>query len=107
MIDLPDYPWFYQITGGWPITNIFTGSIGTDPSGGCINVTTFNYKVFIDSKADPKRLVAQCFNQFPWKSSMARSETVTKDFENSQEGYEEAKKWLDEELMRHQNIRPR
>lgn len=106
MIDLPDYPWFYQITGGKPITNIFTGSYGTNPSEGCINVTTFNYKVFIDSKSDPNRLVAQCFNQFPWGSKRERSEIVSRDFENSQEGYEAAKQWLDEEQMRHQNIRP-
>ena len=106
MIELPDYPWFYQITGGKPITNIFTGSVGTIPTEGCFNVTTFNYKVFIDSKSDPNRIVAQCYNQFPWGNNPPTSEIVTKDFENSEEGHAEAIKWLSEEEIRHMTIRP-
>ncbi len=106
MIEIPDYPWFYQITGGKPITNIFTGSVGTIPTQGCLNVTTFNYKVFIDSKSDPNRIVAQCYNQFPWGNNPSTSELVTKDFENSEEGHKEAIKWLSEEEIRHMTIRP-
>ena len=100
MLELPDYPWFYQITGGKPITNIFSGSVGVDPSGGCLHVSTFNYKVFIDSKSDPNRLVAQCFTQYPWDAKPPRSETVTHNFENSEQGYLEAKEWLEEEMLK-------
>ena len=43
LIELPSLKWFN-------FGNIFTGSIGAEPGKGCLNSTTFNYKVKITDK---------------------------------------------------------
>ena len=47
MITLPHYNWFFQIQEGKPVTNVFSGSSGTEPSTGCFSIITFDYKVYV------------------------------------------------------------
>ena len=97
MVFLPRYMWFYQLQGRDIVTNIYTSSDGTDPSQGCTNATTFNYKVFVNTKEDPAIFVAECFWQFPWDQTPMRSEVVTNTFENSEEGLKQVQEWLEAE----------
>lgn len=53
MIQLPNYLWFVQEQGGKYLTNVYSGSLGTDPQEGSMNKTTFNYKAFVKTTKAP------------------------------------------------------
>jgi hypothetical protein len=113
MITLPHYNWFFQIQEGKPVTNVFSGSSGTEPSTGCFSIITFDYKVYVtekkeenaegeenkDEKAEKKppvyKIVAEWHYTYPFGHDPKFSETVTKDFEASPNGLIEAAKWLE------------
>ena len=109
MINLPHYNWFFQIQEGKPVTNVYTGSSGTEPSTGCFTITTFDYSVYVDTtvikkkdadgneteETEPFKIVASWRYTYPFGHSPRFSEPVTKHFENTPEGLREAAKWLE------------
>ena len=96
MINLYDYKWFYQRQDKDDLLNVYSGSIGTSPTGGCMNTTTFCYRVFADITTDPHQLVAECYLQYPWNVSPRTSEVQRCVFEASDAGVEQARLWLEE-----------
>ena len=65
-VKLPQLAWFVNLYETRYVTNVYSGSLGTDPSNGFINQYTFNYKVYVDM-TDKKEsnfcLVAEMFIQ--------------------------------------------
>lgn len=110
MINLPHYNWFYQIQEGKHVTNVYSGSSGTEPSTGCLSITTFDYSVYVDltvikkkdaegndtEETEPFKIVASWHYTYPFGHSPQFSQTITKVFENSPEGLAEAAQWLEE-----------
>ena len=47
-LDLPAYHWFVSRPEGRFVTNIYSGSTGTDKDTGCMNTRTFHYRVYVD-----------------------------------------------------------
>jgi hypothetical protein len=109
MITLPHYNWFFQIQEGKPVTNVYTGSSGTEPSTGCFSITTFDYSVRVDTtvikkkdadgnetdEQEPFKIVASWRFTYPFGHDPKFSEPVTEYFENSPEGLALAAKWLE------------
>ena len=99
MIELPVYDWFVIINEGKPSSNTYTGSCGTDPAGGCLSVTTFNYKVSIkDVGTENARILCNCFLIRPWGKETVRETMSDTEYECSPEGLEQAALWLNKEL---------
>jgi hypothetical protein len=98
MITLPHYNWFFQIQENKPVTNVFTGSSGTEPRTGCFSIITFDYAVYVDTKVEegkPYEIVAEWRYTYPFGHIPKSSETVTKRFENTPDGLIQAAKWLE------------
>lgn len=103
-IKLPSYNWFVNKQGGSYVTNTYTGSCGTNPHTGCLNTTTFNYKVYAEFSDDYKnsKIVAEYYLILPCKLG-ARHENFTKaEFENTADGLMKAQQWLINESIKHQ-----
>lgn len=84
LIELPSLKWFN-------FGNIFTGSIGTEPEKGCLNSTTFNYKVKI---TDKNKLTAVCCFTLHWNASTNMIEAAIGLFNADDFGIEVAENWL-------------
>ena len=82
-VNLPSLKWF-------EVGNIYTGSLGTDPARGCLNTTTFNYRVNVMVGA----LCVQCWLQPPWNSPEKKSEVLREQFAATDSGINEVKSWL-------------
>lgn len=96
MIQLPNYLWFVQEQGGKYLTNVYSGSLGTDPQEGCMNKTIFNYKAFvkITEEEGPVSFCAEYYWRFPWNQGGRTSEVVAMEFDVSAESIAKAEKWL-------------
>ena len=105
MIKLPHYNWFFQIQDRKPVTNVYTGSSGTEPSTGCFSIITFDYKVYVESKVEKNedgtdapptyRLVAEWRFTYPFGHTPRHTEPESSYFEASPDGLAEAVKWLE------------
>lgn len=84
VIELPSLKWFN-------FGNVFTGSVGTEPEKGCLNSTTFNYKVKI---TDGNKLTVVCWFMLPWNASTNMDEAVIGLFNADNFGIEIAENWL-------------
>lgn len=84
LIELPSLNWFN-------FGNIFTGSVGTEPGKGCLNSTTFNYKVKITKE---NTLTVVCWFMLPWNASTNMSEAAIGLFNADDFGIEVAENWL-------------
>ena len=84
LIEFPSLKWFN-------FGNVFTGSIGTEPEKGCLNSTTFNFKV---KKTDKNKLTAVCWFVLPWKASTNMVEAAIGLFNADDFGIEVAENWL-------------
>lgn len=84
LIEFPSLKWFN-------FGNVFTGSIGTEPEKGCLNSTTFNFKVKI---TDKNKLTAVCWFVLPWKASTNMVEAAIGLFNADDFGIEVAENWL-------------
>lgn len=84
LIELPSLKWFN-------FGNIFTGSIGAEPGKGCLNSTTFNYKVKI---TDKNKLTAVCWFTLHWNASTNMIEAAIGLFNADDFGIEVAENWL-------------
>lgn len=86
-IKLPNLLWFQY-------GNVYTGSLGTDPMTGCMNVTTFNYKVCVSEAKGRKVLLAAYYFRLPWNAVSNMDEVTIGSFEVSEFGLEVATNWL-------------
>lgn len=84
LIKLPSLNWFN-------FGNVFTGSIGTEPEKGCLNSTTFDFKVKI---TDKNKLTAVCWYTLPWNVSTNMVEAAIGLFNADDFGIEVAENWL-------------
>lgn len=98
-IKLPNYNWFVNKQGAMYVTNIYTGSCGTNPHTGCLNSTTFNYKVYADFSDDDNgsKIVAEHWLITPWSLGAKREKYTKAEFENSADGLLAAQNWLIDE----------
>lgn len=82
-INLPPLKWL-------EVGNVYTGSLGTDPARGCLNTTTFNYRVHVMGSA----LCAECWFKLPWNAVYNMDEMILGRFEASDFGIEVAQNWI-------------
>jgi hypothetical protein len=82
-VNLPSLKWFM-------FGNVYTGSLGTDPARGCLNTTTFNYRVYVMGGA----LWAACWFELPWNAVYNMDEMIIGLFEASDFGIEVAGNWI-------------
>lgn len=83
-IVLPTLNWFN-------FGNAFTGSIGTEKGKGCLNTTTFNYKV---KKINNNTLLAICWFILPWNAKTNMDEATIGFFNADDFGIEVAENWI-------------
>lgn len=93
-IELPKYSWFVSGAGSSYVTNSYSGSCGTSPTLGCLSVTTFNYRVFVESIDSDWKIVAEYYLILPWSEGGSIKELTREVFDNSQAGLDEAAEWL-------------
>lgn len=106
MIRLPNYLWFVQEQGGKYMTNVYSGSLGTDLQESSMNKAIFSYKAFVKTTKDesPISFYAEYYWRFPWNQGGATSEVVSMEFDVSEESIAKAKKWLVAQYTRSLNI---
>ena len=96
-IDLPRYHWLVSKHEGRFVTNTYSGSMGTLPDQGCVNVRTFNYRVYVDTSSGEEntyRLIAESYIIQPWSCGGNKTDFERAEFENSEKGVEDAGEWL-------------
>jgi hypothetical protein len=86
-IKLPQLDWLMS-------GNVFTGSLGTDIENGCMNNTTFNFKVAIVKTKGDSFLFASYYFKLPWNASSNIDEVTICRFQPSEFGIEIAENWL-------------
>lgn len=96
MISLPPLSWFIQISEKTVVTNIYTGSSGTDPCNGCLHTASFNYKVYVQlgNKENPALLRAEYNIRSPWKEGCQIVSAEQESFSADIEGIQIASEWL-------------
>ena len=96
-IDLPRYHWLVSMHEGRFVTNTYSGSMGTLPDQGCVNVRTFNYRVYVDTSSKEEtsfRLIAESHIIQPWRRGGNETDFERAEFENSEKVVEDAGEWL-------------
>ena len=96
MIILPPLTWFIQISGKTAVTNIYTGSLGTDPSKGCLHTSSFNYRVYVQPQRndEPACICAEYNIRSPWKDGCQIISSELKNFTVNSEGIKSVTEWL-------------
>ena len=95
-VKLPQLAWFVNLYETRYVTNVYSGSLGTDPSNGCINNHTFNYKVYVDmiyKKESDFYLIAEIFIAPPWNVKKDKI-VYSKRFPCSDDGVSQAEQWI-------------
>ena len=96
-IDLPRYHWLVSKHEGRFVTNIYSGSMGTLPDQGCVNVRTLNYRVYVDTSSGEEsafRLIAESYIIQSWSYGGHKTDFERAEFESSENGVREAEEWL-------------
>ena len=98
-ITLPRFDWFCpNIEQPWTF-NIYSASRGTDKDGGCLEHTTFNYKVKIKvEEGQPHLIHASYYVVPPWPKERDPSLVGECTFECSPEGLDATVAWLNQEM---------
>ena len=106
MIQLPNYSWFVQKQGEKYLTNVYSGSLGTDPQEGCISKTTFNYRAFVQIAKDvgPVSFNVEYYWRFPWNKGGTTTEVVSMKFDASAQSIAKAEAWLVKEYCQKQTL---
>ena len=97
IIDLPRYHWLVSKHEGRFVTNIYSGSMGTLPDQGCVNVRTLNYRVYVDTSSGEEsafRLIAESYIIQPWSRGGNKTDFERAEFEGSEKGVKDAAEWL-------------
>ena len=74
--------------------NIYTGSLGTDPKKGFMNITTMHFRVQTVKTEETEKLCASCKFELPWDVYTNISEFAVAFFEMSARGIEIAENWI-------------
>ena len=96
-IDLPHLHWLISRHEGRYATNVWSASLGTSTSEGCMNVKTFNYRVYVDTSSENEnkfRLIAESYIVNPWSGGGHKSDMERAEFEVSENGVTFASEWL-------------
>ena len=96
-IDLPNLHWLISKHEGRYATNVWSASLGTSPSEGCINIKTFNYRVYVDTSCANEsefRLIAESYIINPWSDGGNKSDMEHAEFEVSENSVTRAREWL-------------
>ena len=96
-IDLPRYHWLVSKHEGRFVTNIYSGSMGTPPDQGCVNVRTLNYRVYVDISSGEEssfRLIAESYIIQPWSRGGDKTDFERAEFKGSEKGVKDAEEWL-------------
>ena len=103
-IDLPRHHWLVSKYEGHFVTNTYSGSMGTFPDQGCVNVRTFNYHVYVDISGGEEsafRLIAESCIIRPWSRGGQKTDFERAEFESSEKGVGEAEEWLGRTAAKH------
>lgn len=99
LIKLPSHEWFIGLMNLGGQGNIYTGSYGTEPYKGCLCGDEFRYRVWVEKDENGEKLLkavyyvgSECFDV------AADDKKITREFEASTKGINEAQNWLCEEL---------
>ena len=97
IFDLPHCHWLVSKHEGRFVTNVYSGSMGTLPDQGCVNVRTFNYRIYVDiSSGDEStfRLIAKSYVSQPWNCGGKKTDFDRAEFENSENDVPDAEERL-------------
>lgn len=97
-IKTPPYNWFVNKSDNKPVTNIYSGSCGTDPKKGVAHLKTFNYKVYVvDIGTENAKFVAECYSVAPWNAGYKKEDISNKEATCSVNDLLELNEWLNQE----------
>ena len=99
IVNLPSRGWFYQPQGNRIVTNIYTGSLGTDPLIGCMNHDIFCFKVLIEGEGKEPLFKAECYVQHTSKSGIKIFSVQEKVFGIAKEDFKALNQWLDNQYL--------
>lgn len=98
---LPNYYWFKNpIDAGRSAGNVYSGSLGTDPQKGGLNVPTFNYKVSIAKEKESGEVTfsVSCFVQLGWDKRGEKVDGWEATFPDGEEGLKQVRDFLNTAL---------
>ena len=99
MIKLPYYTWFVSAMEGWPCSNIFSGTAGTDPDKGCFEQRIFTFKVrVLNVGKEDVSLHASFWIVEPFGKQVEEPAVTDQTFPCDQAGIDAAEVWLNENL---------
>ena len=97
MIKLPSLTWFVSAMEGWPCSNIFSGTAGTDPDKGCFESRIFNFKVrVLNVGKEDVSLSASFWVTEPFGKQEEAPVVTEQSFACNQDGIDAAEAWLNE-----------
>lgn len=86
-VNLPDLKWFL-------FGNNYSGSFRTDETKGCLNQTTFNFKVQPVEINGEKKLMTICYYLLPWNDLSNMDEGYIGWFPLTEFGVEVCENWI-------------
>ena len=98
-IELPKYEWLVNKHEGRFVTNVYSGSAGTQGNEGCIGSRTFNYRVYVDissGKESEFRLISESYIIQPHHLGGKKTNFERADFSCSEHCLIQVIKWLSE-----------
>lgn len=99
MLKLPDWTWFFNKQGNYVTTNVYTGSLGTDLKNGCVNRTTFEFKIFVTHEDGAATATcAECAWKTPWNQSGEDLCRFAEEFSGDAAGLASAVAWVEEKF---------
>ena len=103
-IDLPHYHWFVNRHEGRFVTNIYTGSAGTQSGAGSVSTRTFHYKVYADISSGNEnefRMIAESYVRQPWQSGGTKTDFERAEFPCVEDCVSHAARWLSDVSAKH------
>ncbi len=99
MLNVPNWSWFFNKQGNYVTTNIYTGSLETDQKTGCVNRTTFAYKVFVSHEdGNAVATCAECGWNTPYNQGNDELCRFAEEFSGDESGLADAIKWIEEKF---------
>ena len=95
MIRLPIFKWFINKIGDETVTNIYTGSHGTDGDTGCVDRSTLNYTVSVEvPNGDRPFFKCECLTKGAWDAGLNWFLFSKGCFFGTEEGLKQLEDWL-------------
>ena len=96
-IELPHYRRFFSKQEGRYIANPYSGSLGTNPSRGCVTELTFHYRIWVDISSGVEedfRIIAETYLRQPWSLGSGVTDSMRAEFENNEASLADAAAWI-------------